>query len=301
MIVFLLALGQVTAPLLLGRQRGVNVLATEMINYSRQTPADYGAAAAVASPLLFFGVALVVLQRLVVGDQTRYVTHGSKGFTERGQSAWWSAPIVVGYGVVVLLLPLTALVDRALSPFSTGDIGFERYSLDNVRTTLGDPRLRDAVEVSLSTSLIAVGLSLVLGFVAASILVGGDKPGFLHRGVDLMVEIPLMVPAAVFGVGFLMTYADDPFNLYGSRIVIVLVYVTLMIPFATRMQLTSLIAVGAQYSEASRVAGAGRLRTTAKVVLPLLRPAIGGAAALMFVLLSHEFSASVLVRRRPRR
>ena len=31
-------------------------------------------------------------------------------------------------------------------------------------------------------------------------------------------------------------------------------------------------------------------------MLPLLRPTIGGAAALMFVLLTHEFAASLLVR-----
>ncbi|MGE3328764.1 MAG: ABC transporter permease [Acidimicrobiia bacterium] len=295
-VVFLLALSQVTAPLLLGRQHGIDVLATEMINYTRQTPANYGAAAAIGSPLLFFGVALVVIQRLVIGDATRFVTHGSKGFTERTHASWWSVPILLTYGAFVVALPLLALIDRALAPFSTGKIRFDRYSLENVRTTLGDPRLRDAVATSLTVSVIAVIVSLVVGFIAASFLAHASERGFLRHLVDLLVELPLMIPAAVFGVGFLMTYAGEPFNLYGSRIVIVLVYVTLMIPFATRMQLTSLISLGTQYSEASRVAGAGRLRTTARVMLPLARPAIGGAAALMFVLLSHEFTASVMVR-----
>ena len=77
---------------------------------------------------------------------------------------------------------------------------------------------------------------------------------------------------------------------------IVLVYVTLMLPFATRMQLAALTSLGDGYVEAARVSGSNVIGANLKVVIPLLRSAFGGAAALMFVLLTHEFAASVLVR-----
>ena len=108
--------------------------------------------------------------------------------------------------------------------------------------------------------------------------------------------MPLSIPAVIFGVGFLMTYTNEPLVLYGTRWVLVLVYVTLMIPFSTRMQLGAMAALGDAYIEASRASGAGALRTNLQIVVPLLRPALGGAAALMFVLLTHEFAASLLVR-----
>jgi iron(III) transport system permease protein len=108
--------------------------------------------------------------------------------------------------------------------------------------------------------------------------------------------LPLGVPAVVFGVGFLLAYTQEPFVLYGTRWVIILVYVTLMLPFATRMLLSGMIALGDAYVEASRVSGAGAIRTNLRIIVPLLRSTIGGAAALMFVLLTHEFSASLLVR-----
>ena len=47
---------------------------------------------------------------------------------------------------------------------------------------------------------------------------------------------------------------------------------------------------------AARASGASALRTNVNIVLPLLRSTIGGAGALMFVLLTHEFAASLLVR-----
>jgi iron(III) transport system permease protein len=69
-----------------------------------------------------------------------------------------------------------------------------------------------------------------------------------------------------------------------------------MLPFSTRMQLSGMIALGEGYLEAARVSGSGAIKANLKIILPLMRPALGGAGALMFVLLTHEFTASLLVR-----
>ena len=53
-------------------------------------------------------------------------------------------------------------------------------------------------------------------------------------------------PPSLFGAGFLLTYTEGPFVLYGTRWVIVLVYVTLMLPFATRMQLAGMVVARGQ-------------------------------------------------------
>ena len=62
------------------------------------------------------------------------------------------------------------------------------------------------------------------------------------------------------------------------------------------MQLSAMLSLGDTYVEASRVSGAGPLVTNLKIIVPLMRSAIGGASALMFVLLTNEFAASLLVR-----
>ena len=111
--------------------------------------------------------------------------------------------------------------------------------------------------------------------------------------------MPLSIPAVIFGVGFLLVYTNEPLVLYGTQWVLVLVYVTLMIPFSTRMQLAGMAALGDSYIEASRVCGAGLIRTQLSIMAPLMRGTFGGAAALMFVLLTHEFAASLLVRGSP--
>ena len=62
-IALLLGLGQFTAPLLLGGQDNVQVLTTQMYNYSSRPPVNFAIAAAIGSPLLIAGIAIVLLQK----------------------------------------------------------------------------------------------------------------------------------------------------------------------------------------------------------------------------------------------
>ena len=142
--------------------------------------------------------------------------------------------------------------------------------------------------------MLAVLISLPVGFIAANVLLYGRRHRVLRMLLDFIVSMPLGIPAVVFGAGFLLAYTNEPFVLYGTRWVIVLVYVTLMLPFTTRMQLSALVSLGTGYVEAARVSGSGVVATNVKVVLPLMRSALGGAAALMFVLLPTSSRLAVV-------
>jgi iron(III) transport system permease protein len=295
-VALLLGLGQFTGPLLLGRTAGIDVVTTEIYSDMTQTPVQYGSAAALGSTLLVFGVVVVGLQKFFLRDRKRFVTHGGKAFRSPGRPSKLAAVALLGYTFVATVLPVSALVIVSLSPFWSADIDVSGFSLDNFREIFDQSNVTDAIYNSVTISLLAVAISLPLGFVAASIILRGTRYRALRMAADFLVAIPLGVPAVLFGAGFLLTYTEGPFVLYGTRWVIVLVYVTLMLPFATRMQLSALVSLGEGYVEAARVSGSGVVGANVKVVLPLMRAALGGAAALMFVLLTHEFAASVLVR-----
>lgn len=294
-VVLLLGLGQFTAPLFLGRNQGIDVLTTLMYRSVSQSPIDQAQAAAYGSPLLLFGLVVVLGQKYLVGDTRRFVTHGGKSFRVAERPSRAAAAFIAGYGFVATVLPVGALAIVALSPFWSGSIPWGELTLDNFRRTLEFPGVTEAITRSLTLSMIAVLLALPIGYAVANILVRG-RSRVVRFCADLLVTMPLGVPAVIFGAGFLLTYTRPPFILYGTQWVIVLVYVTLMLPFTTRLQLSSLMSMGEAYVEASRTSGASAARTHARILVPLMRPAMGSAAALMFILLTHEFTASLLVR-----
>jgi iron(III) transport system permease protein len=296
-VALLLGLGQFTAPLLLGRSRSISVLTTDMYFATQQIPPQYGTAAAIGSPLLVFGIFVLFMNRVLLGDHTRFVTHGGKGgFKTIAPGSKLAAFWIVLYGALSTFLPMLALVFVSLSRFWSGDVHPSKMTLATWRTVTTASGVMPAVWNSIYLSLAAVAIALPIGFIAASLLRRRSEHRIAGPILDFIVAMPLSIPAVIFGVGFLMVYTNEPLVLYGTRWVLILVYVTLMIPFSTRMQLGAMAALGDAYTEASRAAGAGPIRTNLQIVVPLLRPAFGGAAALMFVLLTHEFAASLLVR-----
>jgi iron(III) transport system permease protein len=184
----------------------------------------------------------------------------------------------------------------SLTPYWSGKLSLGLLSLDNYQQLVQTPGILDSVVTSVTTSLAAVAICVPMGLAVAMVIARGRHIPVVRTLADVISALPLGIPAVIFGVGFLLTYTQPPFILYGTKIVIVLVYIVLMIPFATRMQLTALISMGTSYSEASAVSGASPLVTNLRVTLPMLKPAVFSAVALMFILLTHEFAASIMVR-----
>ncbi|ROZ99139.1 iron ABC transporter permease [Gordonia sp. OPL2] len=295
-IALLLGLGQFTGPLLLGQNTGVNVLTTDMYRRVSESPSDFAAAAAAGSPLVILGIIVVLVQKFLLGNQSRFVTHGGKAFAPTGGKARWATATLVIYSLVALVIPLIGLIIVSLTPYWSSSLSWSLFTLDNFRDLFDTPAVIESVITSVVTSFGAVIILIPIGYVMANLLVRGRRHRVLGMIGDLITALPLGIPAVIFGVGFLLTYTEPPLILYGTRTVIVLVYIVLMLPFATRMQMTAMLALGNTYTEASATSGASPMVTNIRIMLPLMRPAILSAVALMFILLTHEFAASLLVR-----
>ena len=296
-IVFLLGMGQFTAPLLLGRTANINVLTTEMYFLVLKYPIDFGLGAALGLPILLAGVAVVIAQRFLLGEQRRYVVVSAKAKYDMRQTRWWAAWVIGLYFVVTTVLPLLALLYVSFSPFWSGRIRFDNLTLFHWKAVLNSPVLVNAIYTSVQTSLLAIAVLIPIGFLMAyALLQSTNLPKPIRTAIDIIATTPLAVPASLMGFGLLFTYSQPPFYIYGTLLVIVVTYVTVMIGHATRLQLTTLVATGTEFLEASRTCGAGIVRSFVKVLLPMARKGIAATAALTFVLLFHEFSASLMVR-----
>jgi molybdate transport system permease protein len=92
--------------------------------------------------------------------------------------------------MVFLLLPIVAI--------------FAHTSPAELVAQLGNPVVRDAFLVSIKTSLIAQALILIFGTPAAFLLASRRFPG--HALAITLVELPLVLPPAVAGIGLLAAF-----------------------------------------------------------------------------------------------
>ena len=296
-VVFLLGLGQFTAPLLLGRTAKIDVLTTEMFYLTERFPIDFGLGAALGSPILVLGLMVVLMQKLALGEQRRFVVVSARSKYNLRETRWWAAVVIGLYLLVTTVLPLLALIYVSVSPFWTGSLIVPELTLRHWSSVLGNKGLVDAIWTSVATSVIGIVILIPLGFFMAFALLQSTriaKP--VRMAIDLFATLPIAVPASLMGFGLLFVYSQPPIQIYGTTAVLVVTYVTLMLGHSTRLQFTTLVATGQEFLEASRASGAGPIRSLFQVLLPMCRKGIAATAALTFVLLFHEFSASLMVR-----
>jgi iron(III) transport system permease protein len=299
-VVLLLSLGQFTGPLLLGRRQAIDTITTKMFDVTNDYPVDFALAAALGFPLLVLAIVLVLFQRKAIGNQSRFVGHGAESIDHRIQSQAVSVAasfVVSAYLLIAAILPILALIFVAFSPFWSGVIDFSKLTLVHFNEVFADTQIRRAIVTTLLVSIVGVLLVLPVGMLIALGIYNRQKLwGPLPALLDFLANLPLSVPAALLGFGFLFAFTSPLFKIYGTQFSLILAYMTIMIPYSVRYQLASLISLGRDTLEASQVAGAGPFRTFFQVILPLARGGIVSSAAIMFVLLVHEFGVSVLLR-----
>jgi molybdate transport system permease protein len=179
---------------------------------------------------------------------------------------------------------------------------FLRVPPSRLLNQLGSGVATDALIVTLKTNAIAQGLILLVGTPAAY-LVGRHR--FPGRGaVITLVELPLVLPPAVAGIGLLAAFGR--FGLLGGTLsslgievgltqtAVVLAVAYVASPFYLRQAIAAFEGLDGNVLDASRTLGAGPARTFARVALPLARAGLAAGAALSFARGIGEFGATIM-------
>lgn len=173
---------------------------------------------------------------------------------------------------------------------------FANTSPGQLLDSLGDGAARDALWLSLRTSLLALVIIVAVGTPAAWLLA---TRRFRGRALVLTaVELPLVLPPAVAGIallaalgprGILPTHA---FVLQTAGVVVALTFVAA--PFYMRQAIAAFEAVDGDLLAASRTLGAGEAATFARVAVPVARPGLAAGLALAWGRALGEFGATLM-------
>jgi molybdate transport system permease protein len=206
-------------------------------------------------------------------------------------SVRWFPAVLVGSLTLALLfltLPIAAIFLEA----GPGEL------LDS----LGDEQSLDALRLSLITTSIALVLILLVGTPAAYLLATRSFRG--RDAAITLVELPLVVPPAVAGIGLLAAFG--PAGILGGAIedagirlvfetagvVVALTFVAS--PFYVRQAQAAFEAVDPTWLAASRTLGASEARTFARVAIPAAAPGLAAGTALAWGRALGEFGATLV-------
>ena len=202
-----------------------------------------------------------------------------------------SALILLGsVGLLLLGLPVLVLVVRAVG-------GGELI------VALAEPKVVDALVLSLGTTAISVALLAALGMPLALLLARGQVPG--RRFVETIVDLPIVLPPSVAGLALLLVFGrrgllGEPLaDLTGVTVpfttaAVVLAQVFVAAPFFVRSARAGIAGVEPELEDAARVDGAAERHVLRWITLPLAAPAIAAGLVMAWARALGEFGATIM-------
>jgi molybdate transport system permease protein len=202
------------------------------------------------------------------------------------------AATAVGFATAVVLsfvaLPIIAI--------------FLRVAPSTLLAQLHSPVALAALRVSLRSTVMSLGLILLFGTPVAYLI--GTKRFRGSNALTTLLELPLVLPPAVAGIGLFAAFGR--FGLLGgalrafgvqipfTQVAVVMALTFVSMPFYMRQAVAAFKAMDPQLLAASRTLGAGRARTFFSVAVPLARQGLSAGAALAWARSLGEFGATIL-------
>lgn len=222
----------------------------------------------------------------------------------RFDSSWllWLALIAV-----LAFLVLNPLLRLILSSFQEADSG--RLTFANYVAAYGNVRHLEALANSLQLGGGVAIMATIFGVPLAWAISRTDMPakGFIR----LMVFAAFIIPPYLGAVGWILLAGPNSgwlnkiwmastgashgvFNIYSMTGLILVVAVT-SFPYTFLFTNSALDLVSSEMEDAARVLGAGTMRTTLRITLPMVAPAILGGAIISFLEAISLFGTPALI------
>ena len=215
---------------------------------------------------------------------------GARGAPRTRRPGWFAALLALALAVVLAFLGLPILAV------------FLDTSPGALVESLGQSEARDALLLSLRTTSAALVLILLVGTPAAYLLATRSFRG--KAVVVTLVELPLVLPPAVAGIGLLA--AVGPTGVLGglvegagvelvletAGVIVALTFVAA--PFYMRQAQSAFEALDRTWLDASRTLGASEARTFARIAVPAAVPGLMAGVALAWGRALGEFGATLM-------
>ncbi|MEM9890814.1 MAG: ABC transporter permease subunit [Actinomycetota bacterium] len=250
----------------------------------------------VAAVLSLVQLVVVAALAVVSAHYQRRVTHAQRGRRRplarpvRGLAQRAHLAAVLTVVVAVVVLPLVVLVEGSFRV--DGGYGLAHYERLFTKGDLLPVSAAEALGRSLLFALLAAGVAVVVGVLAAVGVAGGGRAGAVLEALTL---VPLGVSAVTLGFGYLLAFTV--FDLRTSIWLVPLAHGVIGLPFVLASVVPTLRSIDPRLREAASALGASPARVRRAVDWPLIRPAVATGAGFAAAVSIGEFGATSFLAR----
>jgi molybdate transport system permease protein len=160
------------------------------------------------------------------------------------------------------------------------------------------PALRLSLETTLTTLVVVVLLGTPLAWTLAS------RPGRLAHAVETVIQLPIVIPPAVAGVGLLLAFGrrgllapllyPAGWSVSFTTAAVVLAEIFVSAPFYVQAATSAFRRVDPKLLVVARSFGASPLRVFFRIAVPLAAPGLVAGAAMSWARSLGEFGATLM-------
>ena len=295
-LVFAYVMAEFAPAMLLGTPEGFFVLTTQIWSFATVYPTNFHLAAVLCLVLIMVTFFFLQANTAMLGRRRFTTVGGNKGQPERtmlGGFRYAALAYCLIFLFFTLFLPIITILLGSLHDLWGKGWGPSNWTLRNFINITEDRTYKQSIINVLYLGLISGFLAVILGAIVSYFIVRGSRQ--ISRLLEVISFIPFIMPGVVIGIGLILGFSKPPFDLYGTLWILVVGYIILFLPLVVSSCKTAIGQIDEQLEEAGRIFGASWLMTQAKVMLPLLRSPLLGAALLVFVSVMKEVSMASLV------
>jgi iron(III) transport system permease protein len=298
---FVVMLGIYGIPAVLGTPANIPVLTTYIFKLTAWSPPLYSTAAAVAIILMVVTGLLVWLQQKVLSGRS-YTTVAGKAFRPAqlrlGRWRYFTLGLAILYLLVVVILPTLALVVASFRKFLfirnvEALFDLKAYGSVHYDRLFANPLVLRSIWNTMEVGIITAVIGGLFAFAVGYTVTRTRAPG--RRSIDVISTLPVAIPGLVVGVAYLWAWIGLPGGLYGTIWILALAFIARFMPDTIKALSSSLMQIHRELEEASWICGKGLVGTIRTIVLPLARPGVIAAMALLFILAIRELGSSLFL------
>lgn len=294
---------------------GLTTLSTKYISMNSKYT---GEASILAIIMMFFGVAIMLLNQLSLTSRKSYTTVTGKSGQISKINLGRAGKYVIALALVIVtfftsIFPIVSFAFETFLPnpgdysfLYTGDAGNlttkwwvtdENVSENGMYGQKGILHnetiwhaFRGTVWVSVCCALIAGTIGTLIGYAVSK-----NRRSKWANYVNSVAFLPYLMPSIAVGVAFFILFSNEHVNLFNTYTLLIIVGTIKYIPFASRSSLNSMLQLSGEIEEAAIIQDIPWIKRMTRIIIPIQKSSIISGYLLPFMTCLRELSLFMLL------